>query len=59
VQAGRLETLAPFRFELPEGPWSFEGKLFSIQWSLDVVSTTEDVLARVDFVLSPSGSPLR
>jgi len=59
VRTERLETLAPFQFKLPEGPWSFEGKLFSIHWSLEAVSTAEDVLARVDFVLSPSGSPLR
>lgn len=43
----------PFRLELPDGPWSFEGKLFSIQWRVEVGS------ARAEFILSPTGQALR
>lgn len=43
----------PFRVELPDGPWSFEGKLFSIQWGVEVGS------ARAEFILSPTGQALR
>jgi hypothetical protein len=47
----------PFRFELPQNPWSFEGKLFSVKWSLGVDGLSND--ARTEIVVSPTGQPIR
>lgn len=48
----------PFRFKLPDRPCSFEGALFSIQWHVEV-SRHDEPLARVAFILSPTGQALR
>jgi hypothetical protein len=47
-----------FRLELPEGPWSFEGKLFSLKWFVEL-SQGDHHYGRAEFVLSPTGKPIR
>jgi len=58
IEAPSPEGRRRFRWELPEGPWSFEGKLFSVKWFLELVDEADE-RGRTEFVLSPTGQPLR
>lgn len=49
----------PFRLRLPDGPYSFSGKLIRLTWSLDLVAEPFGELARIDLVVSPTGAELR
>jgi hypothetical protein len=42
-------------FDLPDGPYSFSGKLISLLWSVEFVAEPGDKSALCDFVLSPAG----
>lgn len=42
-----------FRFTLPEGPWSFSGRLISLLWAVELVA--DDHSARWEFTLGPNG----
>ncbi|MFN2385334.1 MAG: hypothetical protein ABR576_03450 [Thermoanaerobaculia bacterium] len=44
-----------FHFRLPDGPYSFSGKLISLVWSIEVVALPGDLAGRADIVLSPTG----
>jgi len=44
-----------FRFRLPEGPYSFSGKLISLLWAIEVVASPGDMAGRAGIVVSPSG----
>jgi hypothetical protein len=46
-----------FRFTLPEGPWSFSGRLISLLWAIELVA--DDKSARWDFTLAPGGREIR
>lgn len=46
-----------FRFTLPEGPWSFSGKLISLLWAVELVA--DDTSARWEFTLAPGGHEIR
>lgn len=52
-----LKGSLPFRFVLPGSPWSFEGKLFSVKWFLEVAGYDDQ--ARTEIVVSPTGQPIR
>ena len=63
VRTERLEGLdskgrRKIRVELPDGPWSFEGKLFSVEWFVEVASG-DHISRKARFVLSPTGEPIR
>ncbi len=47
-----------FTFKLPDGPWSFEGKLFSVEWYVEL-GDSENRYKRREFVLSPTGASIR
>lgn len=53
----------PFRFRLPEGPYSFSGKLISLVWGLELVTDphrgSEEMLVLVEITVSPTGAELR
>ena len=55
VEAGRTVSW-PFRCQLPESPWSYTGKVFSIVWEVGVrldVSWAVDPHAVREFTLHP------
>jgi hypothetical protein len=52
------EGKQPFAFKLPDGPWTFEGNLFSVQWYVEL-GDSEYRYERGKFVLSPTGAPVR
>jgi hypothetical protein len=47
-----------FTFTLPDGPWSFEGTLFSVEWYVEL-GDSEFRYKRGDFVMSPTGAPIQ
>ena len=48
-----------FRFQLPEGPYSFSGKLISLEWAIEVVAQPGDVAGRTGITVSPTGDEIR
>lgn len=50
-----LEEARPFRFRLPESPFSCSGKLISILWALELVVESSKESTRADLVVGPGG----
>lgn len=49
----------PFEFTLPAEPYSFSGKLISLQWALEAVTLPkENTTTKKIFTLSPNGKEL-
>ena len=48
-----------FTFGLPDGPWSFSGKLITLIWTVEIVAMPGYAGEAVDFVLSPTGMELQ
>lgn len=46
-----------FQFDLPQGPWSFRGKLFEIVWYVELATDDNDY-QRAEFILGPGGKPI-
>jgi len=58
IDRPETEGRRPFSFELPDGPWSFEGTLFSLQWYVELEESPSHY-DRGEFVLSPTGETIR
>ena len=43
----------PFNIRLPEGPFSFSGKLISLVWALEAVAAPGSRAARLEITVSP------
>ncbi|XAL98483.1 hypothetical protein OT109_12950 [Phycisphaeraceae bacterium D3-23] len=43
-------------FDAPAGPYSFSGKLVTIQWAVEAIARPGKQVARAEFVLSTSGT---
>lgn len=54
VAEGRQEL----RFQIPEGPYSFSGKLVSLLWAVELVAEPGGETARAELVVSPTGREL-
>ena len=48
-----------FRVRLPEGPYSFSGKLITLAWALEAVAQPGDRSGHLELVLSPTGEEIR
>lgn len=48
----------PFAFTLPHAPYSFSGKLISLQWAVELVAVPSEDATRLDIVLSPTGQEI-
>ena len=44
-----------FAFDLPQGPYSFSGRLISLVWALEVTEPDSGETTRREIVLSPTG----
>jgi hypothetical protein len=44
-----------FRFQLPDSPYSFNGKLISLTWAVELVIQPGDHFERVAFIMAPDG----
>ncbi len=47
-----------FRFQLPDSPYSFSGKLVSVVWSLELVLLGSGETERLGIVISPTRSEI-
>lgn len=57
--AMQAQDARPFRFELPRGPVSVDGRLVSVKWAIELVARAQtDQVLRWDLVVSPSGRPV-
>jgi hypothetical protein len=45
-----------FAFPLPDGPYSFSGKLISLIWAIELTCTPGSQTVRQEIVVSPTGS---
>ena len=54
-EAPAAQDTQEFCFTLPEGPYSFSGKLISLRWALELVAEPSSGAARLDVTLSPTG----
>ncbi len=50
---------ASFSFTLPASPWSFQGPLIHLLWTVELVAEPAAEAARVDFTLSPVGCEIQ
>ncbi len=48
-----------FRVRLPEGPYSFSGKLITLTWALEAVAQPGDRSAHIEITMSPTGEELQ
>jgi len=48
-----------FNLRLPEGPYSFTGKLITLVWAVEVVVEPGGRSERKEIVVSPTGRPVR
>jgi hypothetical protein len=60
VDAIRFRDLRPeetreFRLRVPDGPYSFSGKLISLIWALELVAQPSEDAVRLDITVSPTG----
>ena len=47
-----------FRFQLPDSPYSFSGKLVSIVWALELVLMSSGETERLEILVSPTRSEI-
>jgi hypothetical protein len=48
----------PFNIRLPEGPFSFSGKLISLVWALEAVAAPGSGARRLEITVSPTGKEI-
>lgn len=48
-----------FRIRLPDGPYSFSGKLITLSWALEAVALPKEDSGNLPLVLSPTGEEIR
>jgi hypothetical protein len=46
------------KFTLPDGPYSFSGKLIQVSWAVELVVDSSPALARWEFTLGPEGKEI-
>jgi hypothetical protein len=52
------EEARPARFQLPDAPYSFSGKLISLVWALELVVEPGGESKRVELTVSPTGEEI-
>lgn len=48
----------PFNIRLPQGPFSFSGKLISLVWALEAVAAPGSRAQRLEITVSPTGKEI-
>jgi hypothetical protein len=48
-----------FELDLPDYPWSFSGKLVTLEWTLEALLEPGDAVARETLVLAPGAAEIR
>lgn len=47
-----------FKFQLPDAPYSFSGRLISLIWALELVVASTDETERLEIIISPTNSEI-
>lgn len=55
----QLEETRPFRFRLPDSPYSFSGKLISLVWALELVAEPANDVHRLEITMAPGGEEIQ
>jgi hypothetical protein len=55
---GAMDMKRP-EFTLPEGPYSFSGKLISLIWAVELIAEPSGESHRVDIVVAPEGEEVQ
>lgn len=63
VQSRHFDALPPsgqqsFEFRLPDGPYSFSGKLITLSWTLELIAQPGQDSCWLDLVVSPTQSEI-
>lgn len=63
VETLTLDRLGPcgskeFSFTLPDGPYSFSGKLISLIWALELTCSEGEPMTRQEITVSPTGQEI-
>ncbi len=58
IQNPVLSEDRSFKYSLPDRPYSFSGKYFSLCWSFELSVEPDMGTCRTDFTLSPTGGPV-
>jgi len=53
------EDRRAFRIRLPEGPYSFSGKLITLNWALEAVAQPGEEAGSLAITVSPTGEEIR
>ncbi|MCP4898582.1 MAG: hypothetical protein GY906_16540 [bacterium] len=40
-------------FRIPEGPYSFSGKLITLKWAIEAISEPENLVERIELLIGP------
>ncbi len=54
--AGAAAGDQPFALQLPDRPWSFQGKLITLTWSVEIVSLPKDEAEDFDIEVGPDAA---
>lgn len=55
LQTTSMSGNLPFRFKIPEGPYSFDGKLISLTWAVEAIVEPHGTTAREELTVGPGG----
>jgi hypothetical protein len=55
----KKEEDRPFRFKLPDSPYSFSGKLISLVWALELVTEPAKDVERLEITMAPGGKEVQ
>jgi len=58
VETQQMQVPGAFAFQLPDGPYSFSGRLITLAWALELIIHPGDSVTRLNFVLSPSAEEI-
>ncbi len=53
-----VEEARPVRFQLPDAPYSFSGRLISLIWALELVVGRSGESVRLELTVSPTGEEI-
>jgi hypothetical protein len=51
--------LQPFQFRLPDGPYSFSGKLITLTWAIEIIAEPGGRCESLEITVSPTGEEIR
>ena len=53
LPSGRPTCQGTFRFTIPDAPYSFQGRLITLKWAIELVLNKGKQVERLDLIVSP------